>query len=852
MNPKLRLSIGSEFKSRLIPTAAVALAYLLLAAVAFPQADGAPVEIERSLAALESSEATERSQALDDLVAVGARAALAGLSEPDRAGLDARRARAWLLARSGEADCIPGAIEWLGGSEPDAGVRRILMEFLVRADLGDAAGADRAEILAEIARVDADPGLVTYAVECLASLRHPSAGKALDLLVEELPVGPRGAAADALVNTAYGRSALLRRVRSLGTRSRAFPGDVLAILITNYGRALADDPTVGEVLADFTPFVVLAKHGDERVRLGAQIGLQNLVTRVAQSLEVERCSTIYDALERAGWDARELDYRRALLAMRFTEDPSQALDASQRIREWAEARSDREALRFRFFGFYLEAAALAASGRADLAGPHLDGAASVLTALRRTRVDLLSPDSQGSKLRGQEAVDYARQIALVELMRAVTLLLSGKAEDDLLVLETLRVAHLRLLDAQLEATRLGVDYRCDLDAILHHDLGPMRLLYDNQINPKLSRNSSISLMRSIGRGFATVAHNEMPGFSQLSPELTDGFDEAQQGHLTSPLLDPVRFDLLYNYQFAQLNRWRDEIGLETATELSRRRLTIQFQMKDEDLRGAREKLEAGESRDEAYGFMARERAPSDLALRLAQDLRAEGRAVEARDLAEQMLSDLRESGWSNGSFESEIGQVIAASYTEENRAEKAEELLLDVLSELEATVRQLKKDRETSRERGDGELVSRYDLWIQGAELRLADCLVSLAVNANVRLGDRTKALAFFERAFELNQSDFMRALLACYRARSGRTEEARVQLREISPVPALYYNMACTYALMGEAELAMDFLQRDFEENHQSQGALERQKQWAGDDPDLSSLDDLPRFQALIQPSTK
>ena len=110
------------------------------------------------------------------------------------------------------------------------------------------------------------------------------------------------------------------------------------------------------------------------------------------------------------------------------------------------------------------------------------------------------------------------------------------------------------------------------------------------------------------------------------------------------------------------------------------------------------------------------------------------------------------------------------------------------------------------------------------------------------------RALAYFERAYELDQRDFMQVLLACYRARSGRDDEARAVLRTVRPAPALFYNLACTHAMLGDAELAIDFLQRDFLENHPSTGSLERQKEWARGDPDLASLRGDPRFQRLVE----
>jgi hypothetical protein len=106
----------------------------------------------------------------------------------------------------------------------------------------------------------------------------------------------------------------------------------------------------------------------------------------------------------------------------------------------------------------------------------------------------------------------------------------------------------------------------------------------------------------------------------------------------------------------------------------------------------------------------------------------------------------------------------------------------------------------------------------------------------------------YFERAYELDQSDFMRVLLACYRARAGRMDEARAILRETPIEPANYYNAACTHALLGETELALDYLARDFRELRTSAGARQRQQEWARKDPDLAALRGDPRFEALVR----
>jgi tetratricopeptide (TPR) repeat protein len=135
---------------------------------------------------------------------------------------------------------------------------------------------------------------------------------------------------------------------------------------------------------------------------------------------------------------------------------------------------------------------------------------------------------------------------------------------------------------------------------------------------------------------------------------------------------------------------------------------------------------------------------------------------------------------------------------------------------------------------------------------QIAGVLVSLAVNANVKLRDPDKAVAFFERAFEIDRSDFMRVLLACYRARVGRADEARAALRDVPVAPGNYYNLACTYALLGETELAIDFLKRDFDEVRTAAGARDRQQQWAREDPDLASLREDPRFVELVRGSER
>ena len=57
------------------------------------------------------------------------------------------------------------------------------------------------------------------------------------------------------------------------------------------------------------------------------------------------------------------------------------------------------------------------------------------------------------------------------------------------------------------------------------------------------------------------------------------------------------------------------------------------------------------------------------------------------------------------------------------------------------------------------------------------------------------------------------------------------------------------THALLGDTDEALSFLGRELSPRRHSPGSLARQKEWAAADPDLESLRDDPRFQALVAP---
>ena len=171
------------------------------------------------------------------------------------------------------------------------------------------------------------------------------------------------------------------------------------------------------------------------------------------------------------------------------------------------------------------------------------------------------------------------------------------------------------------------------------------------------------------------------------------------------------------------------------------------------------------------------------------------------------------------------------------RGEEAEQVFERALARLDGALREVRTREDSSAERI--------------VQAQRAGMLTSLAVNANVKLRASEKALEYFERAHELDQSDFMRVMLACYRARAGRQDEARAALADLRVLPANYYNLACTWALLGERELALDYLARDLAEMRTQPGARERQQNWAKGDPDLESLRGDPRFEALVATET-
>jgi tetratricopeptide (TPR) repeat protein len=185
-------------------------------------------------------------------------------------------------------------------------------------------------------------------------------------------------------------------------------------------------------------------------------------------------------------------------------------------------------------------------------------------------------------------------------------------------------------------------------------------------------------------------------------------------------------------------------------------------------------------------------------------------------------------------MQAEIEAATGASFTDDEEPRAAETELLKAVDRLQA-LEDLLRERDAPQRA------------IDAVRNQRANALVSLAVNANVRMGDPARALVHFEAAWALRQDEFLRVLLACYRARSGRAAEARAAIATVAPGPGNYYNLACARALLGERDVALRWLEKELRENHAPGGGLERQKAWARKDPDLASLRDDPRFIELV-----
>ena len=429
--------------------------------------------------------------------------------------------------------------------------------------------------------------------------------------------------------------------------------------------------------------------------------------------------------------------------------------------------------------------------------------------------------------------------ATAEVGLALSKLANGAQSGDPEVLGAVRRAHLLALRSHVFSARAGQNSFASLDFLFGAHPAPWRALEGPRPIPGLDADEAMRLRLELLAAFATVAPEEVPGITPLTADdLPRTSEDPERIALISEILD-AREERLEEQMEETRKRSRrrsdtGEWGSELDAEFARSELNAEFERLAQEVRNLR--LQRREwPIDELLPAVRR---ASTVALNLAATLREEGRLREARALLESFLEDMETGSllqryvWAIQSA-ARAETNLGSCFCDEDKPEEAERFFLRAVERLE-DLENFYASREFS------------PATYRNVTSMRAGALISLAVNANVRLGDPERALGYFERAYELRQDPFATVLLACYRARSGREAEARVALARVVPEPNLYYNLACTHALLGDTSRALSFLELELSVNHPTRGARERQKAWARDDPDLRSLRDEARFQEL------
>lgn len=744
-------------------------------------------------------------------------------------------------------------------ADPDPSVRLAAIELLERPDLGTVARPERSAVLAGLVE-DQSAEVRAAAVRALGRVGGDDAARRLGALVES-DGAPRlrRIAAQALAETVGGEPVLVDVVgRALG-QGTALRSDMAAIgaLLPRYGQWLADEAGRGGAFpaGPALPLVVGLRHPDAAVRRGAAEAFDKAIERLATSGVRGQARLLLDRLASLGVERDVALYQSARLSLSTEGDARAALAAAEELvasrglRLRPEARVDAfESQLWLFRGLHLAGVSHFALGQLDAAAGRLDEAAVALDRALAERRDLLGEASRARH------VDLLLQRSVAEVTRTLLAIAQGADAGD--VLERARASHAIHLEAQAVYAELAGDVLAGWDSLLLADLSPYRLLFgksgfaakgaelgERGADGSFGRTRLIELQGELGRALASVSPGELPGFAAIAPDVP----KARRARLIDPFSDPERLALLERIRDARMGGIDEAISdAEDALDRARDRglglLPEEEFLAVERLR--RRQFFAARQREEedprSRAWVRDLRVPGSAALWHAQDLVDEGRAEEAIALARGLEADVDERGISNWWYTSGHDRVIRArmlvgsALTDGGRGKEAEEVLLSAVERIGDLRREMIESGVAASS-------------LTGFDDLEASALVSLAVNANVRLGDPEAATGYYERAYGLRQDEFMRALLACYRARSGREAEARSLVATIRPGPGTWYNLACTHALMGDTDRALDLLETELRLNHATDESRDRQKAWAAGDPDLASLREVPRFKRLV-----
>lgn len=793
----------------------------------------AGAELEALIAEVDRGGPSAAAAAVERLTALGERAAERAVAEPLEAWLalplTARRARSELFARTAGAVQMDAAFARL--ADPDDEIRGRLIDYLASPRLREERAESRSAALEQCALHDPSQGVRRQAVRALSRLDANAARRALANVLERGGAAEQTLAARTLVEAGRDPERLLELIRRAAAGAAPnLGGEALELLVSEgLAPALARSAGGAETDADRALLAALLRHGDEGVAAAAKRVVGAFAERCAQAGEAARGQRALQAAQDAGLDDFEVLFRRARLALQYGPSPSIAVEAGQAIARRQPASGDSATRVRRAAGLLLEAAGAVASATPEKAGAPLADADALLGALAREGAPTRLVEVGGQEL------EVLVLRALVPLHQLVAELAAGREDTHTKVLECAREVDLRTLAIRRALARRanpatgerGVSY----DDLLFHDLGPSGLFFSTREASGFSRARWIDIEGALYQALANVSSGLVPGF-----EAREVFD----ARLGDPLADDERRIALESLR-VERNKSMNDALRRRVQELER-----EVQERDSDPSELIQMLtwqrilaqRQQEEFDQPPSYLLRMREFSRGGLVYVERLRENGRSASARKLAEQVVKDIEalRGVLDDGQFEltlSRAESALGGVLMDQDEPAAAEQALTKALERLRALDERLKADG-----RGGSETL----------RSALAGVLVSLAVNANVKLRDAARAVEYFERAYALDQSDFMRVLLACYRARAGRLDEARAILRETPVQPSNFYNAACTHALLGEHERALDYLKRDFAELRRSAGARKRQQDWARSDPDLESLRGDPRFEALLR----
>ncbi len=629
---------------------------------------------------------------------------------------------------------------------------------------------------------------------------------------------------------------------------RGLPVAVAAELLPLYARVLVDAAPGDLVPADVAPLVVGFTHADGRLVAAAFKAFEGAIQRLNELDEDDRTERVLQALLDGGIDARLVLFEQTLSAFSPRAQGGLALEGARALalhvarghRGMGERGTAQRAWRFR--ARYL-------AGMAQIALGDSEGATDeLLQALRLTDhalrgfgdVDIQASDGTVSRQRRVEYLDLLQERVLALIAMNIASIQGGEEAGSEACLLRAREAHRlhmqgQVLFAGLHGIALG-----GWDSLFDGRLSPYGLLFHGRrFEDGLSLDRALDLEFDLGRCMASVAPMEMPGFEPYP---------VAEDRVGDPLADPDRRDFVGQIQMARLDRLAMEMDVmgerigdvQSSPGMRVPEMEIEaYTLLERQRRILLRRIEQGEGGDRKQALLDL-RVPGRQALRLARGLRAAGKMKRGQELVEAFKKDLAGNGISDAWY-----------YLGQERLARAD---LELGSNLSDADKPLEAQRwlEAGTERLQGIMERLTEVGATPASMEpykdlLAGALVSLAVHANVRLGKPEQALAYYERAYALKQDDFMRVLLACYRARSGKASEARSLLGSVAVSPALFYNLACTHALLGDRDEALFWLGKELTENHREPASLRRQKVWAAQDPDLLSLREDPAFQALV-----